>query len=196
MVQTDSRLSSASLTLLAGRFAARIGRTSRAGNNLHLQTRNNCKMARQHNVLAGSQSAGHHDVATLTLSQRHDPQLGGLVRLHHVDERPLLADLRRLSRNQDRTFFGGQNEPDVYKLPGPEMAVGIRNCGAQVNSARSVLYRVVEERHFAHAGTVRAVGGKPNLSLQISAHHLFLDVRKIAFSDREIGVDWIEPLDE
>jgi hypothetical protein len=152
------------------------------------------QLTRHHDLLAARHTRRHHHVVALALTERDRPELDGLIRLDDVDERPLLTDLRRLTRDQHRRRRG-ENQLDVDELTRPEMAIGVPNRRAKVDRAGPGLHGVVQERHRAHARTRVGVRRQSHPRLKCAAGHLCLHLREVALGDGEVRVDGIDPLD-
>ena len=123
------------------------------------------------------------------------PEFRGIVRFHHVDERPLLTDLCRLIRNEHCCLFRVQNEFYVYELAGPKVVIRVAHRGPQIDRATAVLHRVIEKLDAAGLGRTLQVRGDPDCRSQQAARHLSLNFRKITLGDRKIRIDRVEPLD-
>jgi hypothetical protein len=97
-------------------------------------------LAGEHNALVCVHSFRYNYVIALALPQFHGAEVSCIVGFHHVDERPFLTNLCGLIGDQHSRLFRIQNEFYVYELPGPEVTVGIADCGAQINGATAVLH--------------------------------------------------------
>ena len=106
-MKTSERFTTALLSRVGLAVSIRSRRSSRAAVDPHLAARSNQHLPGEHHTFVGSDAFRHDDLIALTLSQLDGPKFGGVVRLHHVNERPLLADLRGLIGNQHGCFFRG-----------------------------------------------------------------------------------------
>ena len=99
----------------------------------------------------GGDSFSDDNLIALPLPEFHRAKFGSVVRLHHVNERPLLADLRGLIRNQHGSLFRGQNELHIHKLARPEMMVGVAQwwrAGSPCRCRSARRYRGIRRDRF------------------------------------------------
>src|SRR5258708_19062023 len=176
-------------------FASSVrGSSWSAGSDSHFAARPDQQLTCKHYALICRESFCDDHIVTLTLAQIDWAQFGTIVRLDHIDKRPLLADLCGLIGNQDGCLFRRQDELYVHELSRPEMVVRVVDGGPQVDCAAAVLHRVVKEFNSANSRCTFLVRRKPNQRLQTTACHLLLDFGKIALRDGEVRIDWVQPL--
>src|SRR5579872_2866720 len=120
MVQKGSLPSSGS-SLLTGAWRCACWRV---GHNAHGRAGMHRQLASDDNLLAIRNAFGHDDVVALPLPERNLAKIRSVVLLNHVNERTLLADLRRLVRNQHSALRRRQNQPYIDELAGPKVPIG------------------------------------------------------------------------
>ena len=145
-------------------------------------------------LLARLHARRDDDEVALALPERHRPEVGGPVGLDHVDEEALRGVLGRADRHQHRAGDLPEDQPDVHEAPGPKPPLAVRDRRAQLDGARPLLHRVVDERQGAGHHGARLIG-QPDLDREAAVLHVPLDPGEVVLGHRELGVDGVEPLD-
>ena len=127
------------------------------GDRLNVSARVQQKLPVRDHGLARLKSFLDNHVASGARSHRDHAGLGGLVRLHHVDELSCLSRLDRLGRYHRRVRPGVERERYVDELPRPELPLFIRKRCLQADRSRVRIDRVVDYAQDAAHGFSGAV---------------------------------------
>src|SRR6266404_1076618 len=134
-------------------LAIAVGRTGVVGFRVDLCPGCKSELTGDDDCLSRLESIFNHcHIALLALARFDWTQIDGVVRFNYENERPALADLHRLGRNQLRIFQNVENETHTHKFRRPESAIGIWRDGTRLDRAGAGLHRIVDEIKIAQPG--------------------------------------------
>src|ERR1700737_4877632 len=91
----------------------------------------------------------HRQIALLALTRPERAKVDGVVRFHHKNKRPALANLDCLRRDQRRIFDQIENKTHPHKFGGPKCATGVGRYCPCFHCSRARLDRIVDEIEIA-----------------------------------------------
>src|SRR5690242_14686981 len=125
------------------------------GTRLDAAAVGDAKLAFHHHLLAVGETLADHRLITDGAVDLDWPELGGVVRLHHIDVAAVLSNQDCRLRDDDRVLLGAQRGLDVDELAGPEPLVGVLEDGADTNGAGGHIDLIVEQIDAAAVDTLQ-----------------------------------------